>query len=194
MKLQALLACISWSLSSDTDLWSKFVKPDFNRCWLVAWTNSQAKNRVNFDLKVLFDLEGQGQWTPKTIGILTKVICTSGPNLTIRSWTGDRLSHIHTRAGNDNTQRPKLASGKKRNIKRKYKTRKLSQKNPIQNETNSFHRSSNRICQHYVYVKSQYWSTMQKDKAQLRHVLCCVKLTNPLSFSGGGGGGGQLIK
>ena len=28
---------------------------------------------------------------PKTIGILTKVFCTSGPNLVVLAWTGDEL-------------------------------------------------------------------------------------------------------
>ena len=37
---------------------------------------------------VKFDLEGQGQSLPKTIGILTKVFCTSGPNLVILALTG----------------------------------------------------------------------------------------------------------
>ena len=39
----------------------------------------------------LFDPEGQGQLLPKTIGILTKVFCTSGPKLVILAWTGDDL-------------------------------------------------------------------------------------------------------
>ena len=46
-------------------------------------TNSQAQTGVNFDFKVKFDLEGQGQSTPKAIGILTKVFYTYGPNLVI---------------------------------------------------------------------------------------------------------------
>ena len=61
----------------------------------------------------------------KTIGTLTKVFCIFGPNLAILAWTGpelsrgqasdwhtDRQTHTHTDAGNDNTRRPKLASGK----------------------------------------------------------------------------------
>ena len=35
--------------------------------------HGQAQNGVNFDLEVKFDLEGQSQSLPKTIGILTKV-------------------------------------------------------------------------------------------------------------------------
>ena len=87
--------------------------------------HGQAQNGVNFDFGVPFDLEGQGQSPPKTIGILTKVFYTYGPNLVILAWTGDELSrgqardwcthrrtHRQTDAGNDNTRRPKLASGK----------------------------------------------------------------------------------
>ena len=36
----------------------------------------QAQNGISFDLEVIFDLEGQGQSPPKTIGILTKVFYT----------------------------------------------------------------------------------------------------------------------
>ena len=45
-----------------------------------------------FYFEVKFDLEVQGQLTPKTIGILIKVFCSSGPNLVILAWTGDKLS------------------------------------------------------------------------------------------------------
>ena len=96
-----------------------------------AWTSDelshgQAKNGVNFDFEVKFDLEGQGKSPPKTIGILTKVFYIYGPNLVVLDETGDELSrgqardwhtdgHTHTQidAGNDNTRRPKLASGNK---------------------------------------------------------------------------------
>ena len=70
---------------------------------ILAWTGDelscqQAQNWVTFDFEVKFDLKGQGQSPPKTIGILTKVFYTYG--------------HTQTDAGNDNTRRPKLASGK----------------------------------------------------------------------------------
>ena len=74
-----------------------------------------------FYFQVKFDLEVQGQLPPKTIGILTKVFCSCGPNLVILAWTRDKLSrgqasayrtHRQTDAANDNTRRPKLASGK----------------------------------------------------------------------------------
>ena len=97
---------------------------------ILAWTGDElscreAQNGVTFDFEVKFDLEGQGQSPPKTIGILTKVFYTYGPNLVILAWTGDELSRgqasdyrthgrtdTQTDAGNDNTRRPKLASGK----------------------------------------------------------------------------------
>ena len=56
----------------------------------------QAQNGVNFDFEVKFDLEGQGQSTPKTIGILTKAFYTYGPNLVILAWTGNELSRRQT--------------------------------------------------------------------------------------------------
>ena len=56
-----------------------------------SW-HGRAQNGVNFDFEVKFDLEGHGQSPPKTIGILTKVFYTYGPNLVILAWTGDGLS------------------------------------------------------------------------------------------------------
>ena len=84
-------------------------------------SRGQAQNGVNFDFEIKFDLEGQRQSPPKTIGILTKVFYTYGLNLVILAWTGDELSRgqtwrrtdWRTDAGNDNTRRPKLASGNK---------------------------------------------------------------------------------
>ena len=55
-------------------------------------SHGQAQNGVNFDFEVKFDLEGQGQSPPKTIGILTKVFYTFGPILAILAWTGPELS------------------------------------------------------------------------------------------------------
>ena len=45
--------------------------------------SGQAQNWVNSDFEVKFDLEGQDQLPPKTIGTLTKVFCIFGPNLAI---------------------------------------------------------------------------------------------------------------
>ena len=95
---------------------------------ILAWTGDklscrQAQNGVTSDFEVKFDLEGQGQSPLKTIGILSKVFYAYGPNLVILAWKGDEISrgqardwrtdgHTQTDAGNDNTRRPKLASGK----------------------------------------------------------------------------------
>ena len=102
---------------------------------ILAWrgdelSHGQGQNGENFDFEVEFDLEGQGQSPSKTIGTLTKVFYTYGLNLVILARTGDELSrrqacgyHTHRRtqrqtdAGNDNTRRPKLASGKNHNKK-----------------------------------------------------------------------------
>ena len=67
----------------------------------LAWTGeelsrAEAQNGVNFDFEVKFDLKGQGQLPPKTIGILTKVFYTYAPNLVILAWTGDELSRGQT--------------------------------------------------------------------------------------------------
>ena len=92
--------------------------------WIGAeWWHGQAQNMAFFYFEVKFDLEVQGQLPRKTIGILTKVFCSSGQNLVILAWTGDKLSrgqasdyrtmtYTQTDAGNDNTRRPKQALGK----------------------------------------------------------------------------------
>ena len=89
--------------------------------------HGQAQNGINLDFQVKFDLEDQGRSVHKTIGTLTKVLSIFGPNLVILAWTRPELScghasdwhtdrqtdrHTHTDIGNDNTRRPKLASGK----------------------------------------------------------------------------------
>ena len=61
------------------------------------WSCGQAQNCVNFDFQVKFHLEGQGQSTPKTIGMLTKLFCMSGSNLVILAGIGDKLSRGQAR-------------------------------------------------------------------------------------------------
>ena len=56
------------------------------------WSCGQAQNSVNFDFQVKFDFEGQGQSTPKTTGISTKMFCVSGSNLVILAGTSHKLS------------------------------------------------------------------------------------------------------
>ena len=62
----------------------------------MARTKSQAQTGVNFYFEVKFDLEGHGQSTFKTIGILTKVFYTYGPNSVILAWSGNELSRGQT--------------------------------------------------------------------------------------------------
>ena len=67
----------------------------------LAWmgddlSRRKAQNAVNFDFEVKFEFESQDQSPPKTIGILTKVFYTYGPNLVILAWTSDELSRGQT--------------------------------------------------------------------------------------------------
>ena len=48
----------------------------------------QIQNWVNFDFKVKFDLEGQGELPPNIIGALITMFCTFGPNLVHPSSNG----------------------------------------------------------------------------------------------------------
>ena len=56
--------------------------------YLLWWWNLAI---WNFYYQVKLDLGGQGQSFPKTIEILTKVFCTSGPNRVISTYAGDEL-------------------------------------------------------------------------------------------------------
>ena len=124
------LTCHAQSTPKTTGILTKVFSTSGPNLVALAWTGDelsrrQAQNGVNFDFEVKFDLEGQGQSPPKTIGILTKVFYIYGPNLVIlaetghelsrgqaRDWRTDGRTHRQTDAGNDNTRRPILASGK----------------------------------------------------------------------------------
>ena len=58
---------------------------------MVTNGGDKLKVEVNSEFEVEFDREGQGQSSPKTIGVLTKVFYNYGPNLVILAWTGDEL-------------------------------------------------------------------------------------------------------
>ena len=91
---------------------------------ILAWRGDelscrQAQNGVTFDFEVKFDLEGQGQSPPKTIGIF---FYTYGPNLVILAWIArtskwlpqtrtDGRTDTQTDAGNDNTRKAKTGLG-----------------------------------------------------------------------------------
>ena len=95
------LTCHAQSTPQTTGILTKVLSTFGPNLVALAWTGEelspgQAQNGVNFDFEVKFDLEGQGQSPPKTIGILTKVFYTYGPNLVIVAWTGDELSRRQT--------------------------------------------------------------------------------------------------
>ena len=95
------LTCHAQSAPKTTGFLTKVFSTSGPNLVALAWTvdelsREQAQNGVNFDFEVKFDLEGQGQSPPKTIGILTKVFYTYGPNLVILAWTGDELSRGQT--------------------------------------------------------------------------------------------------
>ena len=98
-------------------LWSTFGGLNLNGWWVLTRTSSKWGK---FLFEVKFHLEGLGQPPPKTILILTKFFYVYVPNLVTLAWTGDKLSRGQTwrstcgrmDAGNDNTWRPILASGK----------------------------------------------------------------------------------
>ena len=54
-------------------------------------------NKQDFENKLNFTCQAQS--TPKTVGILTKVFCTSGPNFVVLAWTGDELSRGQAQNG-----------------------------------------------------------------------------------------------
>ena len=64
----------------------------------------QAQNGVNLAFQVKFDLEGQGQSPPKTIGTLTKLFCTFCPNLVVLAWTRRDLWRGQARGWRTHTQ------------------------------------------------------------------------------------------
>ena len=49
-------------------------------------------NEAKFDFQIKLDFEGQDRSSPKTMRTLTKVFCTSVPNLVILASMGDELS------------------------------------------------------------------------------------------------------
>ena len=91
------LTCHAQSTPKTTGILTKVFSTSGPSLVALAWkgdelSRRQAQNGVNFDFEVKFDLKVQDQSPPKTIGILTKVFYTYGPNLVILAWTGDELS------------------------------------------------------------------------------------------------------
>ena len=72
-------------------------------------------------MEVKFDMEGQAQSSPKTIGTLRKCFASFRSNQVILAGTCDELSrgqakvdrhrYTHTDRGNDNTRGPRVING-----------------------------------------------------------------------------------
>ena len=69
----------------------KFGNLTLDRWWMMAWTSSKYGNFFTFKLNLTLKLKVN--YPLKTIGILTKVLCSSGQNMAILVWTSDKLSH-----------------------------------------------------------------------------------------------------
>ena len=95
----------------------------------------QAQNGINFDFEVKFDLEGQCQSPPKNNRVLNQGLshlwskfgdpCLNWWWVIARtsSWLTHGRTDTQTDAGNDNTRRPKLASGKNYHSKNAFACR-----------------------------------------------------------------------
>ena len=98
----ALKIQLDCSTVHDTTLWANiYVRSHvgcgtdsvFIRFLQVSQIFQRRKSDANkHDFENKLDLTCQARSTPKTIGILTKVFWTSGPNSAVLSWTDDELS------------------------------------------------------------------------------------------------------
>ena len=80
-------------------MWSRHRSIRFLQVSQIFQRRKSDANKQDFVNKL--NLTCQVQSTPKTIGILTKVFCTSGPNLVVLARTGDELSHGQAQNGVD---------------------------------------------------------------------------------------------
>ena len=71
-------------------LWNRLCFIRFLQVSQIFQRRKSDANKQDFENKL--NLTCQAQSTPKTVGILTKVFCTSGPNFVVLAWTGDELS------------------------------------------------------------------------------------------------------
>ena len=109
------LTCHAQSPPKTTRILTKVFSTSGPNLVALAWmgdelSRGQAQNGVNFDFEVKFDLEGQRQSPPKTIGILTKVFYIYGPNLVILADTGHELSRSWLTHGRIHTHRQTQAT------------------------------------------------------------------------------------
>ena len=78
-------------------MWNKLCFIRFLQVSQIFQRRKIDANKQDFYIKL--NLTNQARSPPKTLGILTKVFCISGPNLVILSWTGDELSHGQAQNG-----------------------------------------------------------------------------------------------
>ena len=78
-------------------MWNRLRFHTFMQVSPIFQRRKSDANKQDFENKL--NLTCQAQSTPKTIGILTRVFCTSGPNLVVLAWTGDELSHGQAQNG-----------------------------------------------------------------------------------------------
>ena len=71
-------------------MWNRLRFHPFLQVSQIFQRRKSDANKQDFENKL--NLICHAQSTPKTIGILTKVFSTSGPNLVVLAWTGDELS------------------------------------------------------------------------------------------------------
>ena len=71
-------------------MWNRLCFHIFMQVSQIFQRRKSDANKQDFENKLKLTCEAQS--TPKTITILTKVFCTSGPNLVVLAWTGDELS------------------------------------------------------------------------------------------------------
>ena len=78
-------------------MWNRLRFHPFLQVSQIFQRRKSDTNKHNFENKL--NLTCQAQSTSKTIGILTKVFWTSGPNLVVLAWTDDELSHGQAQNG-----------------------------------------------------------------------------------------------
>ena len=78
-------------------MWNRIHFHMFMQVSQIFQRHKSNKNKQDFENKL--DLTCQAQSTPKTVEILTKVFCTSGPNFVVLAWTGDELSRGQAQNG-----------------------------------------------------------------------------------------------
>ena len=78
-------------------MWNRLRFHPFLQVLQIFQRRKSDANKQDFENKL--NLTCQALSTPKTIGILTKVFCTSGPNLVLLAWTDDELSRGQAQNG-----------------------------------------------------------------------------------------------